>query len=538
MRVPHFLVRRENGGFHFRKKIPRHLRPLFGGSVALKQSLRTHCMDTAKARAIVLSLRYDAFFSSIGMNMANPPIHDFPHLLKDDAGTKTVGTKTYTVRTTADGGTEIITDGTAEDHARAMEALKAKTVYDIDLEVSRRATAEAKAKADAANLAAARAQGAEIAKAMAGGLSPAPYNRLKVAEASQLYKGVTATRGEKEERQNLKIVADFAEFAKIKYVDEISRPLVNSWITHLRDKLGNGNTTIKNKVEYRLKQFIEWAIGAGYYPKGDNPAVGHKAITKRQKESLVASDDGSEEGFSPFTRAELAHLMAPENLRRFKLKQDTIWPMLLGVFMGARVSEIGQLYLNDIYLDKDDVWVLRVDVKNPQQSVKTVSSKRIIPIHPALIEMGLLDRVKALKARKQNRLFPGANLIAQNGAGAAIGTRFTRYLGKLKMPSSNGRKLGFHSLRTTFIHEVGQTDFKDDRRKRFVGHEVPDIDFQRYVKHFRPFVLLKDLKKFWKPPVDAKGIVELLKDLGPLEHIERAQRQRAKPTPKAETQDE
>lgn len=328
MRVPHYLVRRETGGYQFRKRIPLNLRPLFAGRKDFRHSLRTHCMDIAKAKAIVLSLRYDDFFSSIDAKMANPSIDDFPHLLKTNAD---VGK--YKMK--LPDGTEIDVKDAA-DHARAMEFMKAKSAHDIELEALRLAKVEAEAKANAANLAAANAEAAELAKVMHQ--PTAPLTRLKVAEASKLYEDSMAAVNEKDRMQHLKIFADFAEHAKIEYIDGISRPLVNAWITHLRDKVGNGNTTIKNKVEYRLKQFIEWAMGAGYYPKGDNPAVGHKAITKRKKKSLVASDDGGDDGFSPFTLAEIGRIMAPENLRQFKQSQDTIWAMLLGAFTGARVT--------------------------------------------------------------------------------------------------------------------------------------------------------------------------------------------------------
>lgn len=525
MRVPHYLVRRETGGYQFRKRIPHNLRPLFGGRKDFRHSLRTHCMDTAKAKATVLSLRYDAFFSSLALNMANPSIHDFPHLVKPDAERKN-----YELQ--LPDGTRIVAKD-AEDHARVMELMKAKSAHDIELEALRLTKAEAEAKANAANLAVAKAEAVEIAKAIDEKRATAHFQRLKVAEASRLYEVSMEAVNEKDRKQHLKIFADFAEHAKIEYIDGISRPLVNAWITHLRDKVGNNNKTIKNKVEYRLKQFIEWAMGAGYYPKGDNPAVGHTAISKRKNKGPVASDDGGDDGFSPFTLAEVARIVAPENLRQFKQSQDTIWAMLLGAFTGARVSEIGQLYLNDIYQDKDGVWTIRIDTKNTGQSLKTYSSQRHIPIHPTLIEMGFLERVNALQAKKQLLLFPASNLKAQNGAGAVISTRFGRYWKKLELPNTKGRKLGFHSLRTTFIHEVGQTDFGNDRRKRFVGHEVAGVDFESYLKVFRPSVLLKDLKRFWNPQIDTGGIVDLLTELGPLEPIKRQERLRAKPTPKA-----
>ena len=147
MRVPHYLVRRESGGFQFRKRIPPRLRIIFGGRKDFRQSLRTHCMDNAKAKATILSLRYDAFFSSLDANMANPSIHDFPHLLKADAVVKK-----YEIQ--LPDGTKIVAKD-AEDHARVMELMKAKSVHDLDMETMRLAKAEEEAKANAARLAAA-----------------------------------------------------------------------------------------------------------------------------------------------------------------------------------------------------------------------------------------------------------------------------------------------------------------------------------------------------------------------------------------------
>lgn len=227
MRVPHYLVRRENGGYQFRIRIPHNLRPIFGGRKDFRQSLRTHCMDTAKAKAIVLSLRYDAFFSSLDLHMANPSIHDFAHLLKTDAAVKE-----YEFHLSD--GTRIVANDAA-DHARLMEPVKVKSAHELELEALRLAKAEAEAKTNAANLAAARAAALEIAKANDEKRSAAPFKRLKVAEASRLHEESMATLNEKDRKQHLKAVADFAEHAKIEHIDDISRPLVNDWITHLRE---------------------------------------------------------------------------------------------------------------------------------------------------------------------------------------------------------------------------------------------------------------------------------------------------------------
>ncbi len=521
MRVPHYLVRRESGGYQFRKRIPLHLRPFFGGRQDFRQSLRTHCIDTAKAKAIVLSLRYDAIFSSIiGPDMVNPSIHDFPHLLKD------AEVKKYTVKTPD--GTEITVDpNNPADHADAMEYVKAKHVHEIEIEMLRLSKAEAEAAASAANLAAARLQAAEIAAAMV----PQPNQRLKAKDAEELYEtDLDRNTRVKTKDEKLKAVNVFLASSKVEYVDEISRPHVAEWIRSLKDTDGNQDPTIRNKVGW-LKLFLDWAIGAGYYPKGDNPATGHKSISKRNKRLVASSDD---DGFSPFTMDEIAKLMAGENLGT--LSQDLIWALLLVCYSGARVTEVCQLYLNDIY-DADGVWAIRIDTANPHQHIKTESSRRKIPIHPDLLKLGLLDRIKALTVAKQDRLFPAANLVSKNGAGDFAIKRFGRYLGKIGAKET-GRKLGFHSIRNTFIQTLAHTGFNQNRREYFVGHEIPTIDHKNYVRRYRPNVLLKDLKRFWKPPIDLQGVGEVLKTLGPLERVNRQERLRAKSEPTTDLQTE
>jgi integrase len=523
MRIPHYLIRRESGGYQFRKRIPLNLRPYFGGRKDFRQSLRTHCMNMANAKAIVLSMRYDTVFDSIRLEMANPSIHDFPHLLQGGNVGK------YTVKTPD--GTEITVDpNNPADHAAAMDYVRTKQAHEIDMENLRLYKAEVAAKANAANLAAARTQGMEIAKAMQAG--PRPAQKLKAKDAEGLYEqDLDKETRVKTKDEKLKAVRIFLAASKVECIDDITRPHVADWIRSLKDKDGNGDRTIQNKVGW-LKLFLDWAIGAGYFPKGDNPATGHKSISKRKKRLLVASDE--ETGFSPFTLDEIAKVMAPESLGN--LSQDMTWALLLASYSGARVTEICQLYINDVF-EADGVWAVRIDTANPHQHIKTESSRRKIPLHPDLLKLGLLERIEALKARQQERLFPAANLTSKNGAGDYASKRFGRHLEKIGL-KEKGRILGFHSIRNTFIHTLAHTKFEQNRREYFVGHEIPTVDHKNYVKKYRPDVLLKDLKRFWKPPIDLQKVGEVLKSKGPLERIQHQERARAKAKPKTEMQNE
>lgn len=75
------------------------------------------------------------------------------------------------------------------------------------------------------------------------------------------------------------------------------------------------------------------------------------------------------------------------------------WIPLLAAFTGARVNELGQLTPSDIKQTKEGTWYIDItDGKNDSESDKTLKnaeSRRIIPVHNKLIELGFIDFVKS-----------------------------------------------------------------------------------------------------------------------------------------------
>lgn len=502
MRIPHYLVRRKNGNFQFRKRIPAHLWPCFEGRRDFRHTLRTSCMATAQARALVLSMRYDSLFDSIGMQQM-PNINNFKHLTQ---GEGKVGT--YTVQT-SDGSVISVNPNNPADHTMAMEYVREKHAHEIAMENVRLEQAKAQAQAAAADLAVARAGAAQVMAAMKSG--PVPAQRMKATEASESYDSAlpVITRS-KTRKSKVKSAEDFLTFAKVEYVDEINRTHVSGWIRQLRAE-GNQDRTIKNKLGW-VKLFIDWTQEAGYFPQGDNPASAHKSVSGKRGGGLVAGDSL---GTSPFTADELSKVLTPENLSTLPL--DMVWSLLIEAYTGARITEIAQLYLNDIMVE-DGVLSIRIDVVNPEQHLKTESSRRKIPLHPTLIEFGFCERIKALEKRGQQRIFPNANLAAENGAGDKFIKHFGRYLKKVGIKEA-GRRLGYHSIRKTFIQTLANTDFNSNRREYFVGHEVPTVDHKEYVQKYSPRVLLDDLVKFWHPPIDLARVKAVVAGKGTLERI-------------------
>ena len=89
----------------------------------------------------------------------------------------------------------------------------------------------------------------------------------------------------------------------------------------------------------------------------------------------------------------------------FKRSSD-YWLPLLAVMTGAREAELCQLAVSDIGQDiKTGMWLVDLNAKG-EKKLKNQSSKRAVPIHPQLIELGLLDYVSLARARGEQRLFP------------------------------------------------------------------------------------------------------------------------------------
>jgi integrase len=156
------------------------------------------------------------------------------------------------------------------------------------------------------------------------------------------------------------------------------------------------------------------------------------------------------------------------------------WLPLLGLYTGARLNELSQLYLKDIVKVSDEVYYidfnldgehkLDIDKSTPDKSLKTVDSKRIVPIHQSLIKLGLPEYVMALGESGYERLFPELKHDQIKGYGKPAGSWFNeRFLGgQLRIPRDGMRT--FHSFRHTFITALFELDMPSEIRSQLSGH--------------------------------------------------------------------
>jgi len=192
-------------------------------------------------------------------------------------------------------------------------------------------------------------------------------------------------------------------------------------------------------------------------------------------EGLKPESNDDERTRDPFTDDELTTIFSSSiytahERPRGGQGEAAFWLPVLDVMTGARLSELAQLRLSDVRSDRAS-GVVYLDINDESgKKLKTKSSKRQVPIHSILIDIGFLRYVSARKAdagADNALLFPGLEPRGKKAHrwAAPWSKWFNRWrTGRLKIVGHQTRK-DFHSLRHTF---------KDMCRAAQIEEEVHD----------------------------------------------------------------
>ncbi len=220
--------------------------------------------------------------------------------------------------------------------------------------------------------------------------------------------------------------------------------------------------TINNRLR-KLTAFLNWCKANSYI--AENPLAGMKVMTGSAKEARLS-----------FDRHDLVALLDHETLRKEARKHSwRYWLPLLGRATGARLEELCQLRVDD-FIEQQGIQCIRIDDSRDGQNLKNASSRRMIPLHPALLELGLLQHVEWVKATGADRVFPELEAV-RGKLGHAPSKWFTRY--KTKLGINDPRKT-YHSFRHTLIDELRDAGVQDSLIKRIAGHEDGAVTFSIY----------------------------------------------------------
>ena len=133
------------------------------------------------------------------------------------------------------------------------------------------------------------------------------------------------------------------------------------------------------------------------------------------------------------------------------------WVPHLGAFTGARINEISQLAPDDVDQDKDGIWFIKITAsgEDKEKSIKNEESRRIIPVHQKLIDLGFIDYVKSQKEAKATNLFD-INKAKADKFGKVPSEWFNqKYL--RQYIGIEDKSVVFHSFRHRFITSLAQS---------------------------------------------------------------------------------
>lgn len=195
----------------------------------------------------------------------------------------------------------------------------------------------------------------------------------------------------------------------------------------------------------------------------------------------------AENPYLKFDNADLKALFESGDYKQKLFKTPSeYWLMILALHTGARMNELCQLTVKDIG-EHDGVKTISILDDGPKR-LKTLASRRIVPIHSKLVELGFLEYTASIK---DGRIFPELKESPVRAGDFSRGPsrKFTDYRRRMgvgeEVLSPEGKWEGdnrkvFHSFRATLIDALRKAGVPKDRRTRLAGHDYEDTQDKNY----------------------------------------------------------
>ena len=251
-----------------------------------------------------------------------------------------------------------------------------------------------------------------------------------------------------------------------------------------------------------VRPFLVWAKRKGWVGQD---VIDELALALENADAAVLKAKSTKKiqpGYVALSAVELKTLFEQHAFLAGAIVADwSYWIPLLCLYQGLRVSEASQLYTNDVVAvdgvsclsvisdasddDDDDVPPTRSSANAARSAeefrrLKNPSSRRIVPIHPKLIELGFLDFVRRVTDTSPRawHLFYGLKWEPKSMFGRKP-SEYMRGLLKEAGIAERRRKVP-HSLRSNFKQGVEKTLLDDNLQKRLLGHSTGDVKDEHY----------------------------------------------------------
>lgn len=257
-------------------------------------------------------------------------------------------------------------------------------------------------------------------------------------------------------------------------IDQFTKEKAQKYKQHYSAKKDLSVATI-NKYLTRVTALLQWA--SSHYGTS-NPMVG---MSIQVSEKIKVSKE--REALTPFQIKQLFQGTSLHTNLKFTYRY---WLPRLAAYTGARVGELAQLYLDDFTIIDGHPCIL-IRANRADQSIKTPSSERAIPIHSKLIAMGFLHFVERQRSLGHLRLFPELPKKEARGYSHVVSKWFCYFKKKLDW----GERETLHGIRHAVATQLKRKEFSSDLVAGLLGHSHGSITFDRYGKEYKIDNLLR-----------------------------------------------
>ena len=155
-------------------------------------------------------------------------------------------------------------------------------------------------------------------------------------------------------------------------------------------------------------------------------------------------------------------------------RSPKFWIPLIACFTGMRQSEIAQLDGDDI-VNMDGTWCIDINDRGDKR-LKNGNAKRIVPLHPILVDAGLVpfaEHRHGLKLFKDVKPYKGKY-------GHQVSKYFAKYLDSIGV---GGDGQTFHGIRHSVITKFWAAGIPEAHTAAVVGHQRGEREsYTRYAK--------------------------------------------------------
>jgi len=493
---------RNRPSFYHRAIIPRRLRPYFNGRAQLWRSLSTNDRDDATLKALAWKTRAQRLFLTLKRDGAHMAPSEIESLIAHWMDSELEDSEDYRAEYRLnDDQREIMVDETIARLEETEETL-ARNRYD-------RVASEADGLLQAAGLPLLKHDSLDF-KRLCRRLLLAKQKMLgiEIERWQNIYKDhsrptapIVSTKehppaskpfsevvrlyfkeNARAERTDSQIKAEFEKFMVIlggdRPIASITKENCRAYKEHiLKDR--SQTTCIKHLSS--LSGLFKWAEMQGFTPDNFNPVRG-LAPNKRQAKKHATSR-------RPFTDAELLSVFSSKEFHQQREKHpERHWLVLLCLFQVCRREEAGQLALKDIG-EEAGIPFLNITDEGEGQGLKNAGSKRRLPLHSSLVQLGFLEYVESMKVAGHARLFPQLQK-GLNGYSDAVGKWFSRAVTQAGLTDP---ALVLHSLRHGGITKLHAAGVASNIVEVLAGHASNSVHGQVYVhREGLPLSLLRE----------------------------------------------